>query len=105
MDHKNHCKCSKSSGGNGFMAGIVVGALIVFLLFTKKGRRILKELSEGGYEAIKDIDVVKNMGDLDEEDQGSGDVVEEKKTSSDAMPIKSKVKRFFKGVKKIKTAS
>lgn len=44
-----------SRSGNGFILGVIVGALVVFLLFTDKGKRILKMLTEEGFEGLTDI--------------------------------------------------
>lgn len=47
-----------NSGGR-FFDGLLVGALIggaaVFLLGTKKGNKVLKVLSEGGFEGLSDM--------------------------------------------------
>jgi hypothetical protein len=44
---------SHAKFGNGFVWGMAVGALLVLLFTTKKGRRILKVLSEEGFEKMK----------------------------------------------------
>lgn len=48
----------KSSHGffNGFIIGLIVGVGIVLLLTTKKGKRILKSLSEEGLESVSGLD-------------------------------------------------
>lgn len=46
-------EASHAKFGNGFMWGMAVGALLVLLFTTKKGRKILKVLSEEGFEKMK----------------------------------------------------
>jgi len=64
MDNNNN------SGGkffNGFLLGMLVGAAVVFLLGTKKGKRLLKAISEEGIDNISDIlDRAEKTEDLDE---------------------------------------
>lgn len=54
MDNNNN----KNSGNNffsGFLLGVLVGAAVVFLLGTKKGKRLLKTISEEGLDNISNI--------------------------------------------------
>jgi len=51
MEHK-----SGRSFFNGFVIGLIVGVGIVLLLTTKKGKRILKSLSEEGLESVNGLD-------------------------------------------------
>ncbi|OGH10311.1 MAG: hypothetical protein A2857_02600 [Candidatus Levybacteria bacterium RIFCSPHIGHO2_01_FULL_36_15] len=87
----------KENSSNGFVWGMLIGASLVLLLGTKKGRKILEKVSEKGLETIENI--VKNQGldclmDEDEE-------VQEMETSSrEAENNHSAGKRFFKGIKK-----
>mgnify|MGYP001588353409 CR=1 FL=1 len=52
----------------GFLLGLLVGAAVVFLLGTKKGKRLLKAISEEGIDNISNIlDEASKTEDLDEE--------------------------------------
>lgn len=52
---------------NGFLLGLLVGAFAVFLLGTKKGKRIWKAISEEGLDNISNIlEEVDKTEDLDE---------------------------------------
>lgn len=57
-----------SSGGGGFVFGLVIGGAIVFLLGTDKGRKILKSLTEEGFGEISNI-LEKAEGELIEEEK------------------------------------
>lgn len=88
-------KQNKSS--NGFLLGMIVGGSLVFLLGTKKGRKILKNLSENGLEALEGILDIEEIESLyDGEDMSEVDS-EEKTNNKNG---NSFGKRFFKGVKK-----
>ena len=85
---------------NGFLLGLLVGAAVVFLLGTKKGKRIWKAISEDG------IDNISNL--LDEADKTTGlDEVYEKEQKAaskrkvivkETVEEKPKVRRFFRGI-------
>lgn len=77
MDNNNP---SASSGqgkfSNGFLLGFLLGAAVVFLLGTKKGKRLLKAISEEGIDNISNIlEEADKSVDLDE-------VMEDEKPSS-----------------------
>lgn len=46
---------NKDNGGGGFLFGLIVGGAVVFLLGTDKGRKILKAVTEEGFEGLSDI--------------------------------------------------
>ncbi len=60
---------NRGSGGNNFLLGIVVGAAAVFLLGTDKGRKVLKTITEEGFEGLSDMieraeeEIVRGDGD------------------------------------------
>lgn len=47
-----------SRGGffNGFLVGFILGAAVVFLLVTKKGKKLLKIITEEGLDKVSDIE-------------------------------------------------
>lgn len=76
MDNKNN---STGSQGNnfviGFLLGSLVGAAVVFLLGTEKGKRLLKVISEEG------IDNISNILEEANKTEGSDEVYEEETPS------------------------
>lgn len=107
---------NNKSGGNffsGFLLGALVGAAIVFLFGTKKGKRLLKAISEEGAGNISNLlEKVERSVDLDEI---SGDEPSFAEASTDAKAmvdkpegrgeslnpverVKPKIKRFFRGI-------
>ncbi len=111
MDEKK-----QGSFSSGFVWGLVVGILLSALVGTKKGRELLKDLSERGLSAIEDFlenrentleDEVMEMG---EQDAGEAEVEEEKAPEAVSAPEPEKEakpttngsskKRVFKGIKK-----
>ncbi|MBI3093022.1 MAG: YtxH domain-containing protein [Candidatus Levybacteria bacterium] len=48
---------NNSNGGfvNGFLWGAIIGASVVFLLGTKKGKRLLKTVTEEGLEGVSGL--------------------------------------------------
>lgn len=52
-----HNKNNQYNGlGNGFLLGVIVGAILTLLFTTKKGREILKELLEKGVEKFSNLE-------------------------------------------------
>ncbi len=51
-------KNNSSHGGffNGFVLGFILGAAVIFCLFTKKGKKLLKTLTEEGLDKVSDIE-------------------------------------------------
>lgn len=93
-----------NKSGGGFLAGLLIGGAIGALISTKKGRQILKDLSDYGLEYVgravnfEDIESILNE---EEEEMMSG----EASTSDEEKDIKAKEehsrrKRLFKGIKK-----
>lgn len=102
-----------NNGGNKFLNGFLLGALIgagaVFLLSSKKGKKILKTLSEEGLDNISDLlqeqeEVVEN----DEEDEKANSVNNSQQNqkeqnggldhNADQKEQKPFVRRFFRGI-------
>lgn len=88
----------KGRESHSFTWGMLVGGAMVLLLTTKKGRTILKEISEGGIEGIEefiDIEMVKELSkEFSGEDTESINETNEEKTT------KKKKRRLFRGVRK-----
>jgi gas vesicle protein len=45
----------RNQGGSGFLIGVVLGGVLTLLFTTKKGREILKDLTEKGLEKFSEI--------------------------------------------------
>lgn len=106
----NNPSAGSGHGSNffsGFLLGALVGAGLVFLFGTKKGKKLLRIISEKGADNISSIlEKAEKTADLAEiqeedelsfakasEDQGGKFTVKEKTVEE-----KPKVKRFFKGI-------
>jgi hypothetical protein len=94
---------STKKNSHGFTWGMIVGGAVVLMLTTKRGRQILKDLTEGGIEGLEDyIDLEKikaltsefNDEDESEKESDSG----EKKDDTTKKPVKKR-KRFFRKTK------
>lgn len=96
---------------SGFLLGLVVGGVVVFLLGTKKGKRVWKAISEDGIDNISNLlDEAEKTEDLDEvEDEELGEVVEKPPFAKASegrgefaikeKPVeKPRVRRFFRGI-------
>lgn len=101
---------NSNSGGkfvNGFLLGALIGVGVVFLLGTKKGKKVLKTISEEGLSSIPNIlEKVEKFEDIDE-DQEVERVTPQKKATpaedelgDESEDVRPKVKRFFKGISK-----
>lgn len=83
----NNTNSRQHGGGfaNGFLLGLIVGAAVVFLLATKKGKKILKLISEEGFDNLANIveEYVNEDGEpvetVDGELKQEADVVKPKK--------------------------
>lgn len=80
---------------NGFVWGLLLGSIVVFLLGTKKGKKLLKILTEEGIEGMAELgELINDFGQQDEE------TIPEKKNERDVVSAayESKVqhRRFFK---------
>ena len=86
---------------NGFLIGLILGAAIVFLLGTKRGKKILKTISEEGLENLSSA--LERLEDEEMEDQDFVEdvpepvkVEKEEKKSEEQVPEVKKKHRFFK---------
>lgn len=83
---------------NGLLVGAILGALIMFLLGTDKGRRLLKAISEEGLENMSGLGDMLDSNFVDDEEQeeiGANDAMPVKRESS-VKKIHSNAKRFFR---------
>jgi hypothetical protein len=97
MENNNH----KSEGNffGGFMFGLLVGGLVVFLLATKKGKKILKAISEEGLDKVSDIlEKTEKKADLGEVYDEEEEIAMPKKEIAHREEIETKPRRFFKGI-------
>lgn len=87
---------------SGFLLGALVGAGIVFLFGTKKGKKLLKIISEKGADNISNIlEKAEKTADLAEihEEDGDEDVVPKRELAvKETVEEKPKARRFFKGI-------
>ncbi len=82
---------------SGFLFGVLVGALTVFLFGTKRGKRLLKVISEKGAGNISDI--LEKMDKSINTDEILEDESAPVKMSKEENVIKKPaVRRFFRGI-------
>lgn len=79
---------------SGFLLGLLVGGFVVFLLGTKKGKKLLKAISEDGIDNISNIlDEAKPPFAKASEGRRREFIVKES-----SIEEKPKVRRFFRGI-------
>lgn len=85
---------------NGFLLGALIGAGAVFLLTSKKGKELLKTLSEEGLDNISELLREEDQVVNDEEDKLGQEKKEPNGEEGHAQEINKKplVKRFFRGI-------
>lgn len=120
-----NCPSKNSSSGlslNSFLCGALIGGGLVFILGTKKGKKLLRTILDEGFDNVSKaqdlIEEVKNELELDKEGEKpnhknkeiriNGETVEEilNKTSNDIKEqttgaldkIAKSTKKFFKGI-------
>lgn len=94
---------SNSNFPGGFLFGVLVGAAIMFLLGTKKGKNILKAISESGMDNLNNVLEKAGKGASLEEvyEEEDDDIVQETKfVARETVEEKPRVRRFFKGISK-----
>ncbi len=106
MEKNNH----KGPGFmNGLFLGIIIGAAIVFLIGTKKGKKILKMLTESGIEGVSDLEEMlseqEDEGDYEQEYSAEGEEltptpIQTVHREEVKQAIHRPLKRFFRGIKK-----
>lgn len=92
---------------SGFLLGLLVGAAVVFLLGTKKGKRICKAISEGGVDNIfnlldevegDDEPPIREVPAKKEIKQRENFVSREFAIKERPIEEKPKARRFFRGI-------
>lgn len=92
---------------DGFLLGVIIGSLAVYLFGTKSGKKLVKVLSEQGLEGISDLMENQELENMEEEfEDESPEVIEEIKNKARAEKVnlgnephiaeKAPKKRFFK---------
>lgn len=81
----------------GFLWGVIIGGVCVYLLSTKKGKNILKELSDNGFDLLEQVG--EDVNEFDSSNQG------EKPLPKSEVGVSSESgsglgRRFFKGIKR-----
>ncbi len=85
----------------GFLFGTILGGGIVYLLGTKKGKKILQTITEEGLEGISTIeDLVEEVAEEYDEPEVLPVVSKDLKKEEVVEEKPSGVKRFFKGTRK-----
>lgn len=111
MSHKGG-----SGFGNGLIVGMIFGAILVLLFTTKKGRKILRLLSEEGFEKVKDWEHILDELELDDNEEMDSDYISQERTTDSRKVIltngsngyshhaihrvKPTSRRFFRGIPK-----
>jgi uncharacterized membrane protein YgaE (UPF0421/DUF939 family) len=97
MENNNH----KSGNGffSGFVFGLLVGGLVVFLLATKKGKKVLKAISEEGLDKVSDIlEKTERKADLEEVYEEEEELTLPKRKIVHREEVEVKPRRFFRGI-------
>jgi len=107
MEMENNNSNSGNKFTSGFLLGALIGAGAVFLLGTKKGKKLLKAISEEGLGNIsKVLEESDQFGDIDENEKAEKVIPQKNLTPADeeledeSEEVRPKVKRFFKGISK-----
>ena len=102
--NKEHLPQHHGSGGfmNGLILGILIGAGLIFLFGTKRGKQVLKAITENGVESLSDLtEILQNTEFEDEEEFAEdGEVIPSKKVETRKPSVVRSTKRFFRGVKR-----
>lgn len=82
----------------GFMWGLIIGAALGSLLSTKKGRKIIKEISEHGLESLENIMNIDEIKEVMDEGVAKGKEIFG--DEEDTKPVFKKRPRLFRGIKR-----
>lgn len=82
-----------------FLLGFLIGAAVVFLLGTKKGKKLLKVISEKGLDNVSNFleeeSVVMDPDEAREDDQK---ITPKKEITVKDLEKKPRARRFFRGI-------
>jgi gas vesicle protein len=85
---------------DGFLLGVIIGALAFYLFGTKSGKRIVKIMSEQGLEGIQNL--MEDLKDAQEENElGEEPDLGEEKISATKVIVEKPKKRFFRRFKRV----
>lgn len=91
---------------HGFVWGLLIGGGLMYLISTPNGRRILKEVSEGGIEKLADVidleklnEIKQAIGEDFELDEEEFEGVEQN-AQEELQSLPNPRKRLFRGIKK-----
>lgn len=73
--------------GSGFLLGVVVGVIITLLFTTKKGRELVKEMTDKGLERFSDLQEMLDRTEDELQEDAFYDYPEEPKEEKTAKPI------------------
>ncbi len=98
MDNDNNSS-SSNNFFSGFLLGFLVGSAVVFLLGTKKGKKLLKTISEKGLDNISNVlEEADKTADLEAHEE-DGEVAPKREiTVKETVEEKPKVRRYFRGI-------
>jgi gas vesicle protein len=74
---RNNNHNNNHGSGNGFLLGVIVGVLLTLLFTTKRGRMILKEVTEKGLDKFANLEqLMQETGEeLEDEDEEGDDYI------------------------------
>lgn len=104
MDNNDPTEGSGKDGKffSGFLVGLLAGAFIVFLLGTKKGKKLLKTFSEEGLGNVSSIidDENKSVDSDKAAKKPKREYIQKKEFAINEQPIEEKprARHFFRGI-------
>ena len=94
---------SEKHGPSGLLVGLLIGGAVGALVSSKRGRQILKDLTEFGLEYVGntiDMEDVESILNNDEEEMMSGEVEASEVKDKEEPAQPSRRKRLFRGIRK-----
>lgn len=87
---------------SGLLWGLIVGGTLALLFSTKKGKKILREISEAGIEAIENLSNIETQEEhsVEESQVRESPPDQELESLEKKDNGEKKVRRFFKGIKR-----
>lgn len=101
MEMENNNSNSGSKFTNGFLLGALIGAGLMFLLGTKKGKKLLKAFSEEGLDNISNIlDKADKFEEINDDEEVEKAIPQKNSEAEDEASegVKPKARRFFRGI-------